>query len=334
MSKKSNPTLIGVFVVGATILLALGVTVFGGAKLFAKKTFYVAYFTENTQGLRVGSNVAMNGVNIGQVSRMVLLINRDTFQSITEVTMEIRPESWFVIEGGVTIGSGLNTSKPIPHEKIIKVGGLRAQLQSESLVTGQLQVGITFQPDTEARMRGGDNPPHPEVPTIPSTAKKIMADMQGWVHELTKDFDAQKFSQQIQNIMQGVDELANSQELRASLTGADKFFNKSETQQLSVSLQETLTEFRGTISDAGALLRNVDARVNTDLIPLIEKIDITLDEAQQALAAVKLQLNGESVQAYQLGETLREVEAAARATREFLDYMERNPEAVLQGKKK
>ncbi|GJL73804.1 MAG: paraquat-inducible protein B [Nitrosomonas sp.] len=334
MSKKSNPTLIGIFVVGATALLALGVTVFGGAKLFAKKEFYVAYFTENTQGLRVGSNVAMNGVNIGQVSDMVLLLNRDTFQGLTEVTMEIRPESWVVMEGGVPIGSGQDTLAPIPHEKVIQVGGLRAQLQSESLVTGQLLVGMTFQPDTEAVMRGGASPPHPEIPTIPSTTKKIMADVQGWVHELSKDFDAQIFSQRIQNIMQGVDELVNSPELRASLAGADKLINKRETQHLSVSLQEALTEFRGTISDFGLLVRNVDARVNTDLIPLIEKIDTTLDEAQQALAAVKLQLNGESVQAYQLGETLREVEAAARATREFLDYMERNPEAVLQGKKK
>lgn len=333
MSKKSNPTLIGIFVVGATALFALGVAVFGGAKLFAKKEFYVAYFTENTQGLRVGSNVAMNGVNIGQVSDMVLLLNRDTFQGLTEVTMEIRPESWVVMEGGVTIGSGLDTST-IPHERVIEVGGLRAQLQSESLVTGQLLVGMTFQPDAEAVMRGGTNPPHPEIPTIPSTTKKIMADVQGWVHEMTKDFDAQIFSQQIQNIMRGVDELANSQELRALLVGVDKLINKKETQLLSVSLQEALTEFRGTTSDAGSLLRNVDARMNTDLIPLIEKIDSTLDEAQQALVAVKLQLNGESVQAYQLGETLREVEAAARATREFLDYMERNPEAVLQGKKK
>lgn len=334
MSKKSNPTLIGIFVVGATALLALAVTVFGGAKLFAKKEFYVAYFAENTQGLRVGSNVAMNGVNIGQVSDMVLLLNRDTFQGLTEVTMEVRPESWVVMEEGVPVGSGQDALAPIPHKKVIEVGGLRAQLQSESLVTGQLLVGMTFQPDAEAVMRGGINPPHPEIPTIPSTTKKIMADVQGWVHELTKDFDAQTFSQRIQKIMQGVDELANSQELRASLAGADKLINKKETQHLSVSLQEAITELRGVTSDFGSLVRNVDARVNANLIPLIEKIDTTLDEAQQALAAVQLQLNGESVQAYQLGETLREVEAAARAAREFLDYMERNPEAVLQGKKK
>ncbi len=73
--------------------------------------------------------------------------------------------------------------------------------------------------------------------------------------------------------------------------------------------------------------------MDTDLEPLIAKTVATLDEAQGALATAKSQLSGESVQIYQLGETLREVEAAARAMREFLDYMERNPESVLKGKK-
>ena len=334
MSKKSNPTLIGAFVVGATALLALGVAVFGGAELFTKKDFYIAYFTENTKGLRVGSNVVMNGMQIGSVSDMVLIVNRDTFQSTTEVTMEVRPESWMVIKEGVTIGSGLDVPSSMPQEYVIKVGGLRAQLQSESLVTGQLMIDITFRPDTEAVMRGGTNPPHREIPTIPSNIEKIMANMQRWFHNFTEDFDAKELSLRIQSIMRGVDELANSQELRESLAGANRLMNKEETQQLSASLQATLTEFRSATSDAGSLLRNADASLDTDLKPLIEKIDSTLDEAQGALAAAKFQLRGESVQVYQLGETLREVEAAARAMREFLDYLDRNPEAVLHGKKK
>jgi phospholipid/cholesterol/gamma-HCH transport system substrate-binding protein len=331
MSKKSNPTLIGAFVVGATTLLALGVAVFGGAELFAKKEFYVAYFAEKTQGLRVGSNVTMNGVQVGHVSNVVLIVNRDSFQSTTAVTIEIRPKSWIVTQEGVEIASGLDNR--VPLEKVIKVGGLRARLQSESLVTGQLQVDMTFQPETKIVMRGGTNPPHPEIPTIPSNIERIMANTQRWIHNLTEEFDAKELSRRVQNIFRGVDELANSQELRKLLAGADRFINKEETQHLSTSLQETLTEFRSTAADASSLLQNANARMDTDLEPLIAKTVATLDEAQGALATAKSQLNGESVQIYQLGETLREVEAAARAMREFLDYMERNPESVLKGKK-
>lgn len=331
MSKKSNPTLIGAFVVGATVLLAAGVALFGGAELFAERDRYIAYFAEEAKGLRVGSNVTMNGVQIGYVSDMLLLVNRDTFQITTAVTMEILRESWTVTTEGVAMGSGLDVR--IPHDELVNEGGLRATLQTESLVTGQLLVDITFQPNITPVMRGGANPPHPEIPTIPSNIQQIVANIQQWVNELTKDFDAEEVSLRVQSIIRGLDELANSQALRESLAGANSIINREETQQLSVSLQATLEEFRSAASDARSLLKNADAKLDTDLKPVLESIVGTLDEAQGALAAAKLQLRGDSVQGYQLGEALREVEGAARALREFMDYLERNPEAILQGKK-
>jgi paraquat-inducible protein B len=51
MSKKSNPVMIGGFVVGAVVLLATGVALFGGSELFAKRYNYVAYFEEQTKGV-------------------------------------------------------------------------------------------------------------------------------------------------------------------------------------------------------------------------------------------------------------------------------------------
>ena len=67
--------------------------------------------------------------------------------------------------------------------------------------------------------------------------------------------------------------------------------------------------------------------------PVIERLAATLEEARLVLVSARAQLEGEAVQAYQLGETLREIEGAARALRELLDYLDRNPEAVLRGKK-
>ena len=327
MTRKSNPTLIGAFVVGATLLLAIGVAIFGGAQLFADKSVFIAYFDDRTQGLRVGSSVTMNGAQIGQVSRMRLLIDQDTFQSITAVQMDILPESWVVIEGGAAVGSGLESS--IPHDELINAGGLRAQLKSESLVTGQLLIDMTFQPNTKAVFRGGGNAPYPEIPTISSDIEQIMHALQKLFIDVTKDFDGQEASRGIQNIIRGLDELANSKELRDSLAGASNIINQQETQQLSASLQASLAEFRSASAAASSLLRHADS----ELKPVIEKLAATLDQAEQALTAASLQLRGEAVQSYQLGEALREVEGAARSMREFLDYLERNPEALLRGKK-
>ena len=331
MSKKSNPTVIGAFVLGAVVLLVIGVAIFGGAELLAKRQTYVAYFIQDTKGLRVGSSVTMNGVVIGQVAKMALIINQDNFSSKTEVTIEVFPENWVSVSQGKIIGQGPGAD--ISHEDLINVAGLRATLAAESFVTGQLLVDVSFRPGVAAVMRGGDDPPYPEIPTTPSRIQELLAKVQTWAADLTEHFDAEQFAENLQNSLQGIDELANSQDVRATLAGIDTLVNRPETQELTATLQSTLKEVRSAAGDAGSLLRNADVLVEDDLKPVIKRLAGALDEAQKALAAAKFQLRGDSVQVYQLGETLREVEGAARAMREFLDYLEQNPEALLKGKK-
>ena len=333
MSKKSNPTVIGGFVVGAVLLLAVGAALFGGAELLAKRGIFVAYFTEDTQGLRVGSNVMMNGVHIGFVSDMALLVDRDDFESLTEVIIEFLPESLILTRDGVPIGDP-QTSE-ISHEELIKKGGLRATLQSESFVTGQLLIDMRFRPQTAPVMRGGENAPYPEIPTIRSDIQEALANIKNWMTNFGKKVDPEELADRLNGILRGLDELVNSQDLRDSLAGIEAFINKEETQELTATLQTTLEEFRSAASDAGSLIRNADTKLDTlELKLIVERLVATLDEAQAALAAANFQLRGESVQSYQLGMTLKEVEGAARAMRELLDYLERNPEALLQGKKK
>jgi paraquat-inducible protein B len=329
MSEKSNPTAIGAFVVGAIILLATGAALFGGAEFFAKKHMYVTYFTENAKGLRVGSNVMMNGVHVGQVSKVALIIDQNNWESKTEVVLEVRPESYMVTKDGV---AGHGEDIAVILEDVVRLGGLRASLQVESFVTGQLAVEVAFRPGAPAVLRGGANAPYPEIPTIPSDIKKILASIQTWLGDMSSGLESKELAQRIQNILRGADELANSKDIRESLAGVNSIINRTETQQLTPALQATLDEVRRAATDAGSLLRNADGLIDSDLKPAIAKLEEALNEAEQALVATKYHLRGESVQVYQLGETLREVEGAARAIREFMDYMESHPEAVLKGK--
>lgn len=331
MSKKSNPTVIGAFVVGATVLLAVGVAIFGGAELLAKRDIYVAYFVESAQGLRQGSNVMLNGVRIGFVSGMALIVDQDTFESKTEVTMEILPDSYIVTSNDATIGRGLGTAESF--QRAIFEGGLRAELEVESFVTGQLLVEIVNRPDTEPVLRGGDNPPYPEIPTIQSEIQEMLAKVRTLIGDISEGFDARELGQRIQSVLQGMDELVNSEDLRETLAGINRITNREETQELTATLQATLNELRSAAGDAGSLIRNADTKLDTVELKLIsERLVAVMDETQATLAAARFQLQGESIEVHQLGTTLREVEGAARALREFLDYLERNPEAILRGK--
>ena len=332
MSKKSNPTVIGAFVVGATILIAVSVALFGGSEYFAERENYVAYFDEDTKGLRAGSNVLLNGVRIGYVSDIALLMDETTFATITRTTLEILPDTFFVTDTGRIMGTG--SRDIVGHDRLIHEAGLRAQLDMQSFVTGQLVVKLSLKPGTDAIMRGVD-PPHPEIPTMPSDSAAFMAKIQDLAGDLGKNLDAEQISMRINGILKGLDELTNSEDIRGSLDGINRIINDEDTQQLTASLQSTLDKLSAAVTDAGELFRNADGQVTTlseDLQPALTSLENVLNEAEQTLAAAKEQLSGESVQMYELEATLVEVKSAARAISQFFDYLERNPEALLSGK--
>ena len=177
MSKQANPATIGAFVVGAVVLLALGFIVFGGSQIFATKIRYVALFDEPTNGLRVGANVLLNGVRIGYVSDIDLLIDEHTFQTETQVTLEILTEDYIMTRNGDPIESAFASF--IDHDVLVNEAGLRATLEVESFVTGQLRVELLFRPDTAPILRSAD-PPYPEIPTIASNTQEILDRVQNW----------------------------------------------------------------------------------------------------------------------------------------------------------
>lgn len=332
MSKKSNPAMIGAFVVGAVGLLALGVALFGGSELFKKRVNYVAYFEEQTKGLRVGSNVILNGVRVGYVSEIALLIDEETYTTLTRVTLEILPDTYIPVRDGVPIHKDLRDA--IPDEELIQQAGLRAQLEIESFVTGQLLVRLEMRPDTPVVLSGIDSE-YPEIPTIRSDIQELLARMQRWLANIRDNVDVDALAEGLTNALNGIAALTNSPDLHDSLAGLNELMNSDDMQDLASSVKRALDDVSKAASEASTLFRNADTDIDTvlaDLQPVLEGLGETLLAAEATLDAARLQLSGDSEQVYQLQSTLREVEGAAAALREFFDYLERNPEALLKGK--
>jgi len=330
MSNKANPTIIGAFVIGAVVLIAVAFALFGGAQIFATKNRYVALFDEPTNGLRVGANVLLNGVRIGYVSDIDLLIDAVNFDTDTQVTMEILPEDIMTRSGGSLVEFG----PALDHDVLIDEAGLRATLAIESFVTGQLHVELQLRPETVAEMRSTDAP-YPEIPTITSNTQELLNKVQSWFADIRENVDFGAISDELQQMLVGINELVGSEDLRGSLSGFNQLINDEDTQQLAASWQLTLTELRSTLANANDVIQNagedVDA-VLADLRPVLSNLNATLSEAEQTLSAAREQLSGESEQAYELAATLDELQRAASTVRQFFDYLERNPEALLRGK--
>ena len=136
MSKQANPTIIGAFVVGAIVLIATAFELFGGSQILAEKYRYVAMFDEPTNGLRVGANVLLNGVRVGYVSDIDLIIDDVNYETDTQVVLELLPDD-IKTKSGQKLGT--DSAPFLDHDTLINKAGLRATLEIESFVTGQAE---------------------------------------------------------------------------------------------------------------------------------------------------------------------------------------------------
>ena len=157
MSKKSSKTLIGAFVVGAVTLLVLSLIIFGSGKFFRKTNKYVLFFEGSVKGLSVGAPVTFRGVKIGVVKDISLTYDPVTKFAFIPVIVETQP---YLIKGSPVKRSSDNI------QYLIKTG-LRAQLDMQSLLTGQLAIVLDFLPDKPARLLGLIKG-YTEIPTVPS----------------------------------------------------------------------------------------------------------------------------------------------------------------------
>jgi paraquat-inducible protein B len=170
VSKQASPTLIGAFVVGAIALVVIGLLVFGSGRFFADRLTWVTYFPGSVKGLRVGAPVNFRGVRIGEVTAIQVLYDEKDGSMVIPVVMEVLPEQVTVID---RVDAQRSESTDI--EALIQ-RGLRAQLQTDSLVTGLLSVDLDFYPDAPVELVTINSPEfsgYPEVPAIPSRMDEL-----------------------------------------------------------------------------------------------------------------------------------------------------------------
>jgi len=335
MSKQTNPTLIGAFVIGAVGLLIVAVLLFGGSELLVQKNQVVSYFPGSVKGLRTGANVTFRGVRIGFVKDIQIQADVKTLESQIQVIMELLADSIVFTEKGLVLEDNRQTrlARELSIQDVVNAG-LRAQLSLESFVTGQLLIELDFHPEVPPLYRT-ENPPFTEIPTMPSNIEQVVESIERFIADLQESVDIGALAEDIGSILKGLDELANSPDVRESLTGLNRIINDAETQALPDSLQAAISEARGALQDTRSLIGKADARFDPlldELSSALVQLDDALTAGEAALSNASVQIKGDTELAFQLTATLDELQGAARSLRVFLDYIERNPEALIRGK--
>jgi len=112
--------------------------------------------------------------------------------------------------------------------------------------------------------------------------------------------------------------------------------NSDDTQQLTADLRAAVADLRTTLGDARNMVNNADgeiADIASKLDPTLQHLDSAIVEGGLALSGLKDQIGADSEVKYELVNTLNEIQAAARALRALLEYLEQNPEAIIRGKR-
>jgi paraquat-inducible protein B len=269
MSRQASPKLIGAFVLGALALLVAGVAILGGTRWFGDSRTYIAYFPGSVKGLRVGAPVDFRGVAIGQVTDIRLRYDVANGSMQIPVTMDLQPERMSIV------GESRGIEDRAELDQLIE-RGLRAQLQTQSIVTGLLFVQLDFFPNTQVRLIKAEGDP-PEVPTIASTLEQL---------EQTLD----EVAPQVPELLRNVNTL-----LTQVSTGLDE--GKSDIQQIladlatfSASLEQAAPALDRLVDDgtaAIAAIRHTATTADSILAQNQATIDATLNELQTTVAAVR-----------------------------------------------
>lgn len=317
MNNKPHTVAIGAFVIGA-VLIALVTLLFLLGSGFGRGETVVMVFDGSVKGLNVGAPMTLRGVQVGQVTGIELILDATKANVIMLVQADLNARN-IRREGPANAN--------LTEELITR--GLRAQLNTQSLLTGLLYVELDFHPDTPLILADIDST-YIQLPTIPTNLQRIAKKLE--------DVDVSKLTSDLENISNGINTLVSSedfQNLPANIT------NTMETMRdLSAQLQEQLASTGPKLDNVLDETATTVSRANTELPKLVTLVEGNLKVLNEAIAAFEQGMreveglaSADSPTLYQLNAALQEVTRASRSLQALANTLEQQPEALLRGKR-
>jgi paraquat-inducible protein B len=314
-------TAVGAFVLGALALAAAAVILIGGTGLFTTKLRVVAYFANSVAGLAVGAPVTLRGVKIGTVSSMRISMRLPDVVPIIPVYMELQPDqvSW------TTTSTGANTTN---IETAIKAG-LRAQLTTQSLVTGQVSVNLDFNPESPPTLIGHDDVP--EIPTIPSDIQRIRDEI--------ADLKLSELVDQARTILTGVNSVIG--ELNGKVGPlVDSVRQTSDAARTTMetaagAVRQLQLDASKTLESVNHLTTSSEGQIQTtakDIDRLADTADRAAARAEKVMDNLNDITSPRSPMRDDLAAAVRDLAATASSLRNFSRDVDRNPAGTLFGR--
>ncbi|PTY06244.1 mammalian cell entry protein [Opitutaceae bacterium EW11] len=331
MKTKVSPTLVGLFVLGALLLVLVALLSFGGVHFFHKPERFIVYFDESIHGLDLGSPVKLRGVRVGRVVSLNVRYNDKTNQSMVAVVCELGRN--------VILNERGDLLEVADHDELQKLieRGLRARLGVLGLATGMLFVELDFF-DPAAYPNTGtptSDPRYVVVPAVPSAISEFQASVSEILADVRR-IDFAGLAVEVRGLLQDTRKQVNGLNL-AQLNAEWVKAGQSVTALATApEIKQTMANLNNAIDQLTRTLARIDSQVEPsgkELAATLEEARRSLKSFNQAADAARSFLAAQSGLGTEATRALSQLGEAAASVQRLADFLERNPNALLTGKK-
>ena len=314
-----NALTVGLFFVAGLVVLALLLSFFGEGSFFRSKQRAVAHFEGSLSGLNVGAPVTFRGVKVGRVEAIELRIDAEDASARIPVYLSLNPDA-----------AQWNGDKGLDIQRLV-ARGLRAQLASQSFVTGQLYIELDFHRDAPPRRAiTASQGTHPEIPTLPSETAQVI--------DFFKELPMQELVDALRNTLTRIDRMT------ASIEAQFEPMSRNVAQSLQ-TLNTTIPQLRDDFSAMRASIEKVADRADATLLTVngeaarmgdeVTELTTEMQAAAASLHRISTEIEGllasDAPARRDLETMLRDLARSARALRDFSESIEERPDLLLFG---
>ncbi len=312
---RGQPKLVGLFVLGALVLIGVGIAAMSARRLFAEYRTYVVFFPYAVGGLRAGAPVTFRQVQVGHVTEVDLVFKGETFgDSWIMAVVEIRRNALRDPNGKAADHSDAELAQ------IMVEAGLRASVRSSSVIAGQRSVDLDLRPDSAARLSGIKSR-YPEIPSAPTGMEVINERVEATlkkisnvpIDEVLLQLNATLAS--LQTALDKGDVPATLRQMRTTLDGATRTFSSAE---------KAMGQVDGISGQATATLASVDQTM--------KGLQKTLERLDKTLATVEKNVEGTGELRSETLKTVEEMNELMKSLRSLVEMLQQHPESLLRGK--
>jgi paraquat-inducible protein B len=322
MSAKVNSFKVGMFVLAALALGVVALVVFGSGRFFSHNVPFILHFENSVNGLTIGAPVKFRGVIIGRVRSIHLSL--DSISTVSYVPVVIEVDSDLIRDAS---GADVDMADEIFLKKQF-AKGLRASLETESLITGRLYVQLDYHENAPPPVFVDREKEHPEIPTISTGLAEFLKTLER--------VDIPKLTEKLTTVVNQLSTTLNELQLKQLSEQATRTLKSAEDLLNSPDVKAALASVRQATEEA----RRLVAEVRSEVKPLVatvtntaERATLVMADVQRTLEQARLFIGRDSPVFAELESTLADLGDAARALRLLSEQLRRNPNSVIFGTK-